>query len=200
MPRGGAVGAIHQLYRGKLHVLAVVPSKAAARQHASNMLLASGANPKAVTLSPLAPPPVNACVASMHTLSWVPDKAVDGAITFGALSRLKSRTRLCGVFREVMQSQEERIRALCRLLDADGDGTIDFSEFAQAMSAQGDDLRKGTSGVLREREQKQLQQITRSQGRFGATPSLAYGVQVRELLNGERAKGFDEGPDRKVRE
>jgi Ca2+-binding EF-hand superfamily protein len=78
---------------------------------------------------------------------------------------------------------EHRVGDVCRLLDADGDGMIDFNEFAAVMSAQGDDMRKGTSGLLREREQRQGEGLPRSRGRFGATPSFSYGVQVRELLN-----------------
>ena len=44
-------------------------------------------------------------------------------------------------------------------------------------------MRKGTSGVLREREQKRLEAMPTTKGRFGATPSFSYGVQARELLH-----------------
>ena len=70
-----------------------------------------------------------------------------------------------------------------RVLLGGRDGMIDFNEFATVMSAQGDDMRKGTSGLLRQREQRQVEGLPRSIGRFGATPSFSYGVQVRELLN-----------------
>ena len=77
---------------------------------------------------------------------------------------------------------EGREVAYHRALDSDGDGMIDFSEFSGVMAAEGDDMRKGTSGVLREREQKRLEAMPTTKGRFGATPSFSYGVQARELL------------------
>ena len=58
-------------------------------------------------------------------------------------------------------------------------GTIDFDEFASAMASSGDDLRQSVAGALRKREQTELMNMRRSNGRYGATPSLAYGVQVR---------------------
>ena len=78
---------------------------------------------------------------------------------------------------------DEAVRDVCRLLDADGDGMIDFDEFSSVVAAQGDDMRQSTAGLLRAREQKALGDVIRSKGRFGATPSFAYGVQVRELIN-----------------
>jgi Ca2+-binding EF-hand superfamily protein len=80
---------------------------------------------------------------------------------------------------------QEQVRDVCRLLDADGDGTIDFEDFASVMAAQGDDMRRSSAGVLRQRESRQLRQMAggRTRGRFGATPAVAYGVQVRELLS-----------------
>ena len=78
---------------------------------------------------------------------------------------------------------EEKARDICRLLDADGDGMIDFEEFSTALSANSDDMRKGTSGTLRHKEQKQVANMQRSKGRFGATPTFAYGVQMAELIS-----------------
>ena len=47
--------------------------------------------------------------------------------------------------------EEDRIRDVCRLIDADGDGMIDFDEFSSVVAAQGDDMRKSTAGMLRAR-------------------------------------------------
>ena len=114
---GSSVGTIHSLYRAKLHVLALLPSPAAARQHTARMLDTAGRHGKALVVSPHTPPPVNACVASVHHLDWVPDRAVDGAITFGALSRVRSPKRLCTAFRSVMRT----LRPGGRFIIADAD-------------------------------------------------------------------------------
>ena len=78
---------------------------------------------------------------------------------------------------------EEQAKDVCRLLDADGDGMIDFDEFSTVMAAEGDDVRKGPSGVLREREQHRVASQPNAKGRFGATPSFSFGIQARELLH-----------------
>ena len=95
-----------------------------------------------------------------------------------------SYTEFGGLVSEWMpELPEERVRDVCRLLDGDGDGMIDFDEFSSVIAAQGDDMKKSTAGLLRAREQKALGNMTKSRGRFGATPSFSYGVQVRELIN-----------------
>ena len=76
-----------------------------------------------------------------------------------------------------------KVHDVCRMLDADGDGMIDFEEFSSVMAAAGDDMKKSTAGLVRAREQKALQNMVRSKGRFGATPSFSYGVQAKELVH-----------------
>jgi Ca2+-binding EF-hand superfamily protein len=95
-----------------------------------------------------------------------------------------SYTEFGGLISEWMpELSEQKVHDVCRLLDADGDGMIDFDEFSSVVAAQGDDMKQSTAGILRAREQKAMAAMTRSKGRFGATPSFSYGVQVRELIN-----------------
>jgi len=77
----------------------------------------------------------------------------------------------------------DKVRDVCRLLDADGDGMIDFKEFSSVVGASGDDMKESAAGLLRRREQKAVGQMMNARGgRFGATPTFSYGVQMRELL------------------
>lgn len=73
----------------------------------------------------------------------------------------------------------ERVKDVCRLIDADGDGMIDFDEFGSVMAAQGDDMRQSAAGVLRRREQKQLQNMTRAKGCVAAPPCPASAQHAR---------------------
>ena len=98
----------------------------------------------------------------------------DGALSYEELGTL--------VGEWMPELPESRVRDVCRLLDADGDGEVSFDEFASTLTAKGDDMRASTAGLLRAREQKALQHMVRSKGRFGATPAFSYGVQVGELL------------------
>lgn len=72
---------------------------------------------------------------------------------------------------------------VCKLLDRDGDGYIDFDEFAKAVSQTGDDMRGSTAGLVARREKEALSKMVSGRGgRFGATPTTKYGVQMRELF------------------
>ena len=108
---GSSANVIQQLYRGQLHVMTLLPTAAAAKQHAANVLAAASGGPPGSDASlqlrsayARMPLPVNSCVTKFGHLGWIPPKAFDGAVTFGALSTLRSRKKLCHVFEEVLRS------------------------------------------------------------------------------------------------
>ena len=107
---GGSSSAIQHLYRGRLNVLALLPSAAAVQQHMGSASLAPGArggahqSPVAMRSVPHAGLAVNACAASLTNLGWLPARAFEGAITFGALSALRTRRQLCDAFQAVLRS------------------------------------------------------------------------------------------------
>ena len=79
--------------------------------------------------------------------------------------------------------QPMQVHDVCRLLDADGDGMIDFDEFASVVASSGDDMKHSAAGLLRRREQKAVANMVNARkGRFGATPTFSYGIQMRELM------------------
>ena len=91
---GAALRAIHRLYRGRLHALAL---------HAS---------PRAMAAAAAAGPAVrtNSCVARPSALGWLPAEAFDGVVSMGALGRLRSRRRVCAAFREMLQVTSHKLQ------------------------------------------------------------------------------------------
>lgn len=77
------------------------------------------------------------------------------------------------------------IERLCRLLDANGDGSVDFREFAALIDGTSDDVSgKSSSALTRRLERNKFMKagVTSVDGRFGATPAFSYGTQARELI------------------
>lgn len=69
--------------------------------------------------------------------------------------------------------------AVCRIVDSNGDGVIDLSEFSAMMEA------SKASETLRASEQSEKRERFAqgpTGGRFGATPTLSYGVEMFQLL------------------
>ena len=92
-------GMIQQLYRGSLDIMSIVPSAVSARRHSTQI-----AHLRATHHQPSLALPVNACVSALGHLEWIPDRAFDGAVTFGALSRMRSREKLRSIFRSVLRA------------------------------------------------------------------------------------------------
>ena len=92
-------GMIQQLYRGSLDIMSILPSAASARRHSTQI-----AHLRVARHQPSCRSPVNACVSALGHLEWIPDRAFDGAVTFGALSRMRSREKLRSIFRSVLRA------------------------------------------------------------------------------------------------
>lgn len=77
------------------------------------------------------------------------------------------------------------IERLCHMLDADGDGSVDFKEFASLIEGASDDVDgKSASAITRRIERSQFEKAHSAvDGRFGSTPAFSYGTQARELLS-----------------
>ena len=106
---------------------------------------------------------------------------------------LLSRT---GEFLQKGSKEQLRLLAEHELNTAVFEGYVEKENKSAISAAVDEKLRQASE---RSREDPRSGEIGRDRARSGEIgPEV--GRQVRELLNGERAKGFDEGPDRKVRE
>ena len=144
---GSSASAIQQLYRGQLHVMALLPSSSAAKQHAANQQLSAGsARSKLLPSYPRTYAPVNACVASLDHLGWVPQRAFDGAITFGALGALRSRRKICRVFQSVLRAVHPGGRFI--IADAEHPQHCPQGEAASAAGRAAHLANKATGGPL----------------------------------------------------
>jgi len=83
------------------------------------------------------------------------------------------------------QLSEGTASRICRLLDVNGEGIVDVSEFRNVISGTDDNPKTLRAGVARDRDRRQLQDMRNGAcGRFGATPASSYGLAAREAMMG----------------
>ena len=88
---GGSLGALQQLYRGRLNTLSLYADTLALARaevaRAAPVPLADG------SLAPM-PGSTNSCVSAPTELKWLPGDTFDAIASFGAFAAVRSRRRL----------------------------------------------------------------------------------------------------------
>ena len=111
---GGSLGALQQLYRGRLNTLSLYADTLALARaevaRAAPVPLADG------SLAPM-PGSTNSCVSAPTELKWLPGDTFDAIASFGAFAAVRSRRQLCAAFRETLRA----LRPGGRLLVADAE-------------------------------------------------------------------------------